>query len=55
MVPRGEVGEGDGGNREWGLRRAPVMSPGCCMKGLNHYIVPPKLTQHCMSTNWNLN
>lgn len=29
-------GWGDGLNGWWGLRRALVMSPGCCMEVLNH-------------------
>lgn len=32
-----------------------VMSTGCCMEVLNHYIVHLKLMLHCMLTDWNLN
>ena len=54
-VTRGKV-SGDGLNRCWVLRRAHVlMSTGCCMGVLNHFIVHLRLVLHCMLANWNLN
>ena len=46
---------GDEWNRWWGLRSSPVMSTGCRMEVLNHYIVKLKLILYCMLNNWSLN
>ena len=53
MVTRGEL---SGGLGEIGRLRTAlvVMSAGCYMKVLNHY-VHLKSILHCMLTNWNLN
>ena len=51
MVPRGEVGQGIGWNRWWGLRSTlMVRSTRLYMGLLTHSIIRLKLIQHCMLT-----
>ena len=43
------------GSRWWGCRAAVIMSTGCCMEMLNHYILHLKVILHWMFTMWNMN